>query len=108
MLNVVAVKDGQLDSTANAIVGTQCGAFGCEPFAINVGANGIGVKVEVYVDKLVAHHVHVTLKNHRLAILHAFGGRLANNHVAGFVYAGVKSTALAPVLQIVNHLLFML
>ena len=48
--------------------------------------------------QLVAHHVHVALQNHRLAVLHTLGGRFAYNHVAGFVYFGIQLVALAPLL----------
>ena len=47
VLYVVSTKDSQFDSHANTIVSTQCGAFGGEPFTIDIGLNGILVKVEL-------------------------------------------------------------
>ena len=69
MLNVVGLENGQLDGTTNTVVGTQRGAFGAQPLAVNVGLDSIVVKVEVHIDQLVAHHIHVALQDNRLVLL---------------------------------------
>ena len=50
----------------------------------------------------------MTLQNDGLAMLHTLGGRLADDDIARLVDFGVEIAALAPVLQILNHLLFTL
>ena len=78
MSNVVAVEQGQLHGATNTVVGTQRGAFGAKPFAVNVGLNGIVVKVEVDVHQFLTHHVHVALQNQRLAVLVTGRGAFAD------------------------------
>ena len=108
MFNVVGLEDGQLDGAADTVVGTQRGAFGAQPLTIDISLDGILVEVEVHIDQLVAHHIHVALQNHRLTVLVAFGGRLADKHIACFVDFGLQLMALTPLLKVFNHLLFVL
>ena len=108
VLDVVALQDGKLYGVADAVVGTQCGALGCEPFAVDIGLYGVLAEVEVHVNQLVAHHVHVALQDDGLLIFVAFGGRLSDNHVAGFVHFRFQSVAFAEVFQILNHLFLVL
>ena len=54
--------------------------------------------------ELVAYHVHMALQYHGLPVLVARSSRLADYHVACLVYIGLKSVALAKLLEIVNHL----
>ena len=104
MLYVVSIEDGQLYGAANAIVGTKGSALCRQPFAVNVCLYGVLVEVELNVNKLVAYHVHMALQYHGLPVLVARSSRLADYHVACLVYIGLKSVALAKLLEIVNHL----
>ena len=106
--HVTAVEQGQLYSAANTVVGSQRRPLGGQPLAVDIGADGVAVEVELHVHQLVAHHVHVALQNHRLAVLHARCGRFAYDDVARLVHLRVQSTALAPRPQILNHLLLAL
>ena len=108
MLQVVAVEDGQLYGTADAVVGTQRRALSGQPLAVDIGLDGVAVEVELHVDELVAHHVHVALQDDRLSVFVAFGGWLAYDDVTGFVDFRVQTASLAPVFQILNHFLLAL
>ena len=108
VLDVVGVEDSQFDGTSNAVVGTQRGAFGLQPFSVHIGLNGVAVEIELHVHQFLAHHVHVALQHHGGAVLHAFCGRLANQHVASFVHFCCQSAAFAKLFQEGNHLLFTL
>ena len=86
MLDVVGIEDGQFDGAAYAVVGAEGGAFGCKPLAVDIGADGVVVEVELHVDQFVAHHVHVALQDDRLAVLIALGGWFADDDVARLVH----------------------
>ena len=85
MLHIVGSEDGQFDGTTNTIVGTQSGALSRQPLTIDVGLDGVFIKIKLYIDKFVAHHIHVALEDHSLAIFHALGGWFADDDVACFV-----------------------
>ena len=108
MLDVIAVEDGQFDGTAYTVVSTQGGALCSQPLAVDIGADGISVEVELHIYELVAYHVHVALQDDGLPVFHARRSSLADNHVTRFVDFGVEIAALTPVLKILNHLLFAL
>ena len=108
MLNVVGGQDGQLDGTADAVVGAQSGSLSRQPLAVDIGTDGILVEVELHVYELVAYHIHVALQNDSLAILHARCGSLADNHVASLVDFRLQSSALTPASEVLNHLLLAL
>ena len=85
MLYVVAVEDGKLYGAAYAVVGTEGCALGCEPFAVDVGLDGIFREVDINIDELVAHHVHVALKDEGGAAFLALGCGLAYDDVSCLV-----------------------
>ena len=108
MLYVVRRQQSQFHGTADSIVGTQRGTLCRQPLSIDIGFDGVVVEVYLVVHQLVAHHVHVALQNDGLTVLHAFGGRFTDDDVARLVDFSIQSVALAPRLQVLNHLLFTL
>ena len=96
MLNVVGLEYGQLNGTANAVVGTQRGALGAQPLAVDIGLDGIEVEVELHIHQLVAHHVHVALQDDGLALLVAWRGAFAYDDVTRLVDVRLQMVALAP------------
>ena len=108
MLDIVGGEDSEFNGTADTVVGTEGGTLSGKPFTIDVGLNGILIEVELHIDKFVAHHIHVTLQDHGLAVFHARGGRFADNHVACLIDIGGKSVLSTPVLEVFNHLLLAL
>ena len=101
---VVAVEDGQLDGAADTVVGTERGALRAEPLTVDVSLDGITVEIEVDVDQLLAHHIHVALQDDGRLVLHSRRSRFADEHVARFVYFRSKTAAFTKVFQILNHL----
>ena len=108
MLDVVALQQRQFHRTADTIVGTQCGTFGSQPLTINVGLDGVVVKVNLIVHQFVTHHIHVALQDNGLTVLHTWRGRFTDNDIARLVNIGCQSVALAPLFQVGNHFLFTL
>ena len=108
MLDVIGVENGQLDSIADTVVSTECGAFGVHPVAVHISLDGIFGEVEVQVDQLVAHHIHVALYDGRSTVLITFRGGLAYQHVARVVDLGLKSMIFAKLFQVSDHLFLML
>ena len=89
VLNIVRVKDCQFDGIADTIVGSERGSLGLHPLTVNVSLDGVVQEVNLMVHEFVAHHIHVTLQDHRLQVLIALGARFADQHVAGFVHLGL-------------------
>ena len=108
MLNVVAVENSQLDGAADAVVSTKSSAFGSEPFTVDVGLDRVVEEVDINVDELVAHHVHVALQANHWSVLMALSSGLADDNVASLVNLGLKVALTAKLFQILNHLLLML
>ena len=98
VLDVVAVEDGKLDGTSDAVVSTESGALSSEPLTVYVSLDRVLEEVDVYVYELVAHHVHVALENKRRRILVTLSGGLADDDVTGLVGYGLKSVFLTKVL----------
>ena len=108
MLNVVALQQRQFHSTADTVVGTQCSTLGSQPLTINIGLDGVIVEVNLIVYQLVTYHIHVTLKDNGLTILHSRSGRFTNDDITCLINVGSQSAALTPLFQVCNHLLFTL
>ena len=85
MLNVIRIEESQLEGHADTVIGTERSALGMEPFAVDIGLDGILEEVEVNVHQFVTDHVHMTLEHDRRHLLHAFRRRLGDKHIAGFV-----------------------
>src|SRR3712207_8568068 len=76
-------------------------------FTIDISLDGVSVEVKLYIDKFVAHHVHVALQNNGGTILITRCGGFADNNVSGFVYFCFKIMFCSKLLEIFYHLLFM-
>ena len=95
----------QLGRHAYPIVSTQRSALRPHPVAIDVGTDRIGKEIVLHISILLAYHVHMALQHYRLAILHAWGGRLAHQHIARRIALGLYSVLFAKVQQILDDLL---
>ena len=105
VLQVLGLEDGHDDSHAQAIVGAQRGAASTEPVAIDPSLDGVAGEVVHGVARLLRHHVHVGLKDHALAVLHARSGGLANEHVTRRVNLRLQAKALAKIDEKLRDLL---
>ena len=92
---------------AQAVVGAQCGAFSLNPITVDIWLNGVSLKVVLALGSLLGHHVHVGLHGDALAVLHARGGGLAHNDVAGGVLEGLNAHTLGKVEQVLLNFLYM-
>ena len=81
MLYIVAFEYGQLHGYANAVVGAKRRTLSFHPFAVYIGLNGIRVKVKIYVNQLVAHHISMALQYNHLSVFVARCGRFTYNYV---------------------------
>ena len=99
---------GQGCSHTDAVVGSQGGAACTQPFAIDVGLDGVGVEVVADVLVLLAHHVDVRLQDYGLMPLHAGGGGFLDEHVSGCIHEGLQLVLLAESTQVGNNLLLLL
>ena len=59
MLDAVVSEHGQCSGYTDAVVGTEGGAIGLEPLAVDDEADGVGKEVVVHSLVALAHHIHV-------------------------------------------------
>ena len=85
VLDVVALEHSHLHCYADTIISSKRGTFCLEPFAINIGLNGIFLEVELNVGILLTHHIHMALQNDRRTTFIAFRCRLFNYDVARLI-----------------------
>ena len=69
VLDAVVGQDGHGSSHADAVVGAEGGAVAYQPAVLDVGLNGLGEEVEVFVAVFLAHHVHVGLETNAGGVL---------------------------------------
>jgi len=101
-------QHGQRSRHADAAVGAQRRPFGLDPLAVDVGADGILLEVELHVGVLLADHVHVRLQHDGRPLFEARSGRLADDHVADGVLAVLESVALGEIDQKGDNLALLL
>ncbi len=82
MLDALVGQHGQAAGHAHAVVGTQGGAAGGDPFTVDVGIDGILGEVVLGVGVGLGHHVDVGLQHYRLAVFHPRRGRFPDDDVA--------------------------
>ena len=78
---VVAFEYGQLHGHANAVVGAKRRTLSLHPIAVYISLNGIRVKVELYVNQLVAHHIGMALQYNHLSVFVARCSGFTYNYV---------------------------
>ena len=92
MLHILCLHHGHDGGHAHAVVGSQGGATGLHPVAVDPRLDGVGLEVVGALGRLLRHHIHVGLQDHALAVLHARSGRLAHHDVAGRVFEGLYAS----------------
>ncbi len=107
MLEALVGKDSQRGGHAYAVVGTERGAFGLDPLAVDIGGDGLCGEVKALVIAL-AHHVHVPLKYHGRGILVTGSGGYAEHDVTDRVGLGGYAVLLGKVKKVGTNLLFLL
>ena len=108
MLDALVLGHGHRQGDAHAVVGTQRGALGLDPFAVHDGLDRVLEEVVHGIRRLLGHHVHVALEDDALAVLVARGGGHAHDDVAGLVGESLDLVLLGPVEEVLPHDLLML
>ena len=108
VFDVVRGEDGELCSTADAVVSTEGGAVSMEPFAIDDGTDGVVVEVVHGTSVLLAYHVDVTLQDELDTVFVARGSRLAHDDVAHLILLVLDTVVLSELLEVSDDLLFLL
>ena len=99
VLQVLVLHDSHNGSDAQTIVGTECRASGFHPFAVNPWPYGVGLEVVGRLGCLLRHHVHMSLEDDALLLLHTRCSRLAEHDVAGRVFESLDAGLFAEVEQ---------
>ena len=93
---------------ADAVVGTESGSLGTQPFTEHFSFDGIGEEIVLGLGGLLRHHVHVSLQDNAAAVLVTLGCGSAHDHVSGFVCEGVDTFLLSPLQQECAHFFLVL
>ena len=96
VLERVVLHDSHDCGHSHTIIGAERSALGLYPFTVDVGLDGVRFKVVGGSLFLLRNHVHVALKSHILAVLHARRGRFAHDDVSSFVLKGFNALFLGP------------
>ena len=107
VLNGVVGQNSQFGGYADAVIGSQCCAFGFQPFPVHFRLNGIVHEVVLHVVVLFADHVDMRLQDNGLAVFHTRSGRLTNNNIADLVDKRLQSKFFAEVHQKFGHFFYM-
>ena len=91
-----------------AVVSAEGSAVGLHPIAVDACFDGVVFEVVNDVGVLFAHHIHMGLHDERLAVLTAWGGRTADEDVAGLIDLAVEVVLLGEVDKPCADLAFLL
>ena len=69
----------------DSVVGTERGAAGLHPVAVDIGFNRILEEIVFNVVVLLGHHVHMGLKYHRRRIFMTRRGGFGHHHIAHLI-----------------------
>ena len=78
VLNIVTVKNSHFDSASYTVICSKGCSFRFQPFSVNICLDRVFREVDIYINKLLAHHVHMTLEDYCLPILKSLS-RLVNH-----------------------------
>ena len=82
----VGVGDGcESDGQSQAVVGTESGVVGADPFAVDNSLYRVVVEVVVRIGSFFSYHIHVPLENDFLGIFEARCRRTEYGYVANLV-----------------------
>ena len=99
VFHFVGHEHSQCGCHADAVVGAERSAARTHPFTIDVRLYGVGVEVVDGVVVFFAHHIHVGLQHDGRMRFVTRRGRLAYQHIAGFVGERLEVVFLTEFLQ---------
>jgi len=97
----------QRGSHSDAVVGSERRALGAYPVAVDHSGDGGMLEVKRLVVAL-AHHIHMSLQDHRRGILMPGCSRRFDHHIAHLVGLCLKIVALGEIEQILAYFLLFL
>ena len=104
----LVLGDREAHRNADAVVGTEGGAVGRDPFAVDIGVDRVLEEVMGRVGRLLRDHVHVALEDDAAAVLVARSRRYADDHVAGLVLEGLQAVGFTPFDEVFDDFGFVL
>ncbi len=96
VLDGLVGQHGQTAGHAHAVVGTQGGATGGDPFTVDIGIDRVLGEVVLGIGVGLGNHVDVGLQHHGLAVFHPRRGRLLDDDVAHGVLFDRQAFSLGP------------
>ena len=97
MLQGLILHDSHDGRNAETVVSAEGSALSLHPLTVNPCLDRVSLEVMGRVGSLLGHHVHVSLKHHCLAVLHARRGRLTHNDIVGRVLESLYANLLGEV-----------
>ena len=91
MLYLFRFENRQNRRNTDTIISSQCRFGSAHPLTIDTRKDRIGLEIMVHRFIRLRNHIHVSLKNNRLAVFHTGCGRFANNDIPGLIQNGLQS-----------------
>ena len=105
MGNGLVCQQRQSISHSDAVVAAQRGALGKHVGFIVCHIQALGIHIDGAIGVLVAYHIHMALKNHRLVILVATSALAKENHIVKAILDIPQALLLGKFHQVVADLL---
>ena len=99
MYQCLVFHNSHNSSNTHTVIGTKCSTLGTYPIAIYICLNRVGLEVMGRLLCLLWHHIHVSLKNNTLTVLHTRRSRFAHNNVSGSILKCLHSNTGSKVEQ---------
>ena len=100
VLQILSFHDCHDGSHAETVVASEGSMISTNPVAIDDGFDRVVFKVVIALRCFLRNHVHVSLEDNALAVLHTRSGRLAHYDVARSILECLYTCFLCPVEQI--------
>ena len=99
VLQALVFHHGHDGRHAHSVVRAQGRPLGFHPLAVDIGFNGVGLKIMPALCRFLRHHVHVGLHDGFLTVLHARCGRFAHDDVFATVFESLDTMGCRPIQQ---------
>ena len=90
----IVLQDGKNSRRTDTVVRTERRTVGRHPFAVDIRLDRVLGKVELLIVVLLGNHIQMRLQNDTLAVLHPFGGRLADIDIVGRILLALQAETL--------------
>ena len=101
-------KQSQCCGDTDAVIRSECSAFGLNPAVIDIGLDSVVLEVKHLVRVLLADHIGVRLQHYGWAILVALGCSLANYDIADSIALILQVVFLGKLHEVFAYLLLFL